>query len=270
MDLLHEISSYKESRILSVSKKRLFPDKFGKYKVCYLSDIHHGSKFAVFEPVKDLIRKCLLEHIYVTLGGDLIEGATRNSVGGGVYEQDLEPGEQLFEIRDLLNPLVEKGLLVSNRRGNHEDRFKKEVGIDVSAVLSDLLHIPYLGTGGFDVFRVGNITYNSYYTHGCGGSKYIHTKMKKLRDLSEYVEGYDIFAMGHVHDLLSWIIVKKKLDKKKRKQIEEEKLCLITGHYLSHAMSYADNVLAPGRMGSPIVTLGSEERSFETELFEVK
>jgi predicted phosphodiesterase len=235
-------------------------------KLCFLSDIHLGSIFCDRDSLDKTVSKCLDENISVLLGGDLIEAATRNSIGSGVYDQNMNPNEQILQIMEIIKPLAQKGLVKSIIRGNHEDRFKKDVGIDICSMIAYTFSIPYMGSGGFHYIMVDDENYVIYYEHGSGGSKFVHTKISKVSSVAKYIEDFDIFAWGHMHDLVTWQEVKRKMNKRYKTVEKLNRTFLITGHYLNYEGSYANTAsMPPSRIGSPIVTLHGNQHKIEVE-----
>ena len=254
--------------VTSFCRKKLTKTKNGQAKVCLMSDLHIGSIFCNFEAVKKLVKKCYDENIYVILGGDMIEAATRYSVGAGVYEQALNPDEQLGMLLDFFKPLFDKKLIISVMLGNHEFRFKKEVGIDICSILSTTYGVPYLGSGGYNYLIVGDQSYSIYFEHGAGGSRLTHTKMRKVVESSKHIDDFDVFAWGHVHDLVHWTEISFGLDSNKKKKEIREKYYLITGHYLNYDGSYAKaNSMRPAPQGSPILSLHSKMKKIDIGYF---
>lgn len=237
-------------------------------RLCLLSDIHLGSKFCDVKLVRKLVSKCVNEKIYVILGGDLIEFANKFSIGAGMYEQIQNPTDQIFELMDILQPLVDSELLLSIISGNHEDRAYKVLGIEICALIAKMCHISYMGSGGFHYLKLGNEKYTLYYEHGFGGSRYTHTKMKKVIDASKNVEDCDVFAHAHMHDLVQWKEKKRKYNRKNKIVEYIDKLYLITGGFLKYQGSYAQKASFPITVnGSPILNFYTDKHKVDVEFF---
>jgi len=260
-NLKDELEGYNGAEPTSHCSVKLTPDKGKEYvDVAFFSDMHIGCKFCDFGKVKEARDYFLKNRIHVLLGGDLIEGSTRYSIGAGIYEQVLTPTEQFHALVSFFKPLVDEGLVISAIRGNHENRFYKTVGLDITSILCERFNIPYLGVGGFNFVRAGNINYKIYYMHGNGAGKFFHTKAKKVTDGAQFTD-CDIYAWGHVHELAMWHDYHRKCTSKRGVEFVD-KLLLMTGHYLKHSQSYADEAaMKPSRMGSPIVRLSTVEKN---------
>ena len=237
--------------VASLNRQRLEckPDK-PYAELLFMGDVHYGSNNCATDKFLGNLDYCLKERIYILLMGDMLEAATRYSVGAGVYEQ-LSPQQQYEQMLGFLKPLAEAGLLIGYLSGNHEDRIYKETGIDVSKNLCRELKIPYLGQAGWTILYVGDQTYTIYAIHGASGSRFDYTKLKAVMDLSHYFQA-DIIAMGHVHTLLD-NVVERQIVNRTRKIVEVKKChIIVTGHYLKYANSYASaKGYPPAKLGSP-------------------
>jgi len=261
----NEILELEKSNPRKFCTKKLDFKNGKKYvDVMYFSDQHIGSIYCDFSFVKKQRDRCLKENIYVKLGGDLIEGSTRFSVGAGIYEQNLTPHEQLFALISFLKPLSDAGLLISICMGNHDERFKKSVGIDIISIISYILKVPYLGFGGFNYLKVGDENYISFLEHGSGSAKVLSSKMKKVMDASKNIEDFDVFAWGHTHDLFAWKDYKQRYNKKNKNIELIEKQYLLTGSYLNYDFSYANSSSMPiTKLGSPILRFYANQHKIE-------
>jgi len=224
-------------------------------------DLHLGAKNCMLEKAKDNLNYCLKNGIYVFTNGDLIEAATRYSIGDGVYHQ-MNPQDQVDQIEDLLRPLADAGLLLNIGSGNHEARIQKETGIDISKEIAKTLRVPYTGDSIWSLFRVGKQNYTMYSLHGSSGAKFSYTKLKSVVDVLHSFDA-NIVAMGHVHEIMTdWYI--KQCVNLRNKTVEEKKvLVVLTGGYLSYSESYASSKGLPiTKTGSPKLELNGKEFEF--------
>jgi predicted phosphodiesterase len=220
--------------------------------VVFLGDIHWGSPECDRERVVRQVDYCLNNDTYVFLMGDLIENSTRNSVGAGVYEQTINPETQTEEMVALLKPLSNKGLILGSLQGNHEDRTYKDSGFDPGKMIARQLKVPYLGAAGWNLWRVGNQSYQVYTIHGASGSQHIHTKLNVMRTISNNFNA-DVIAHGHFHECVSASILIQDIDKRNKKIIERKKHLIGTGHYLKYEGYAQQKGMSIGKMGSPKV-----------------
>jgi hypothetical protein len=196
--------------------------------------------------------------------GDIIEMATRYSIGAGVYEQKETPNLQIGKAVELLKPLADKGLIIGILSGNHEDRAYKEVGIDVTGFMANQLGVKSLGYACWNLFRVGKQNYTVYAWHGTSAARHDYTKLKVAVDTSAYFD-CDLFCMGHVHACMDNALLSQSIDLRDRTIKESKKFIIITGHYLKYDGGYAQiRGMSPSKLGSPKVKFFTEKKDIHT------
>lgn len=254
-----------------VKEKKLHVHKFDgvqhplpegdRISIVPIHDIHLGainSNVKKFQAYIDYIEST--PDTYTIAIGDMIENATKCSVGMGVYESDFDIDEQIDQIADYLRPLADSGKLLGIMPGNHEYRTMKLVKLDPMYLVAKELGIPYLGWSGYFKFVIGDQVYTAFCHHGSGGAATPGGRLnavRKLRDIAEV----DIYFMGHVHskqtDTDNVYYVDTKDDTIKAK----ERHYIIGGSLLSYFGSYAEMAaLAPAPQGHVRVDLYSTQR----------
>lgn len=238
-----------------------------KKKFLYpLGDIHYGHPNVNLDKLKGYIKWILKHNAWVILMGDLIENSTRASVGAGVYEQIMDPDQQRDEIEELLQPLVDRGLVLGMLTGNHEQRTVNLSGSDPSKILSKIWKVPYLKYGGFFYLTVGDARYIFYATHGSSGASTEGGKIKACIALAEGFEA-DAYLMGHVHSLHDYTGVKFRYNPKRKTVEEVRKHFILTGSFVDHAGSYAQmKTYKPSKIGAPRIRLSGEEKDIHVSL----
>lgn len=238
----------------------------GSAELIFFGDLHYGHPKCDIDRAKDMLEWALDNRVYVLCIGDLLESATRDSIGTGVYDQVVNPQRQMEYIVKLLMPLAKEGLIIGLHNGNHCERIRKTTSIDVAMLMANLLSVPYLGYAGWTMLKVGKQKYSIYSTHGVGGSKFKHTKLKKVADMTEYITA-DIIAYGHVHSLAAEPIIKQMVDKAHNRVIETKGYIVLTGSYLEWSGSYAEMFnMPPGKLGSPKCKFDAEDHNFHFSL----
>jgi len=184
-------------RPIKLNKQVLKP-KSGKHyaEVVFLGDCHFGSPEFDAPRFHAMIDYCVKNKIYVFLMGDLIELATRYSVGGGVYQQSFNGQSQYEQMVEWLMPLADLKLILGTHQGNHEERVYKESGINISKVIARELGVPYLGDACWNTFKIGSEVYAIYSLHGRTGSKFDGTALLALERLAAPFHA-DLVVMGH-------------------------------------------------------------------------
>ena len=222
-------------------------------EVVFFGDWHYGSRECDNKRALAMLKYCLEKKIYVFLMGDLIEAGTRYSVGAGVYQQKLNPQQQMEYIVEQLKPLADAGLILGFISGNHEARIEKETGIDIGKIMAKLLGVRYLGYACWNLFRVGKQNYTVYTLHGSTGSRFVYTKLKAVVDISHSFDA-DLICHAHVHEISSVSQTVQRVDMRNKTIVERKKFLLLTGHYLRYDQGYAQAKGLPiPKMGSPKV-----------------
>jgi hypothetical protein len=208
--------------------------KLGKDKtagVVFLGDLHYGSPQFDLARFLRMIAYCLKNHVYVLLMGDLIEVATKQSVGAGVYEQDSNPDSQFETMVKWLKPLAQAGLILGVHIGNHEERVYKDCGINLGKAFARELQAPYLGDACWSRFKVGKQTYSIYSLHGRTGSRFDGTALLAVERISTSFFA-DLVAHAHAHKCINSIVLMQRTVS--GRVTEHKKHLLITGGYLKY------------------------------------
>lgn len=243
----------KEDKLKSIRLNRrvLKPSNKCFAEVMFLGDVHLGSPQCDVKRFEKNIQYCLDKNRYVCLMGDMVETATRDSVGAGVYEQEFIADDQHEKIIEYLKPLRDKDLLLGCHTGNHEERIYKRVGYNISRSLARELDIPYLGDACWQRFEVGNEAYAIYSLHGRTGAKFDGTALLALERISAPFFA-DLIAHGHAHKCINSIVL---LQRNIGGRItQHKKHLLMTGGYLSYDGGYGQTLGLPiSKLGSPTV-----------------
>ena len=246
-------------RPIRLNQQTLIPKKGQDYaEVVFLGDCHYGSPQFDKPRFIAMIDYCIKNSIYVFLMGDLIEMATRDSVGAGVYEQEYIGQSQYEQMIDLLMPLAQKKLIIGTLNGNHEERAYKATGVNIGKMFARELKVPYLGDACWNMFKVGTQCYSIYSLHGRTGSRFDGTALLALERISTSFY-CDLIVMGHAHKLISSTVIIQKIEHGLVK--EHKKTLLITGSYLKYDGGYAQTVGLPmSKLGSPKVKFFSHRK----------
>ena len=171
-----------------------------------ISDVHIGDKQANLKLFKEVLKKIKEDDsTYTILNGDLCNTALKNSKSD-VYEDNMNPMEQLEQLLDLLEPIKDKILVIST--GNHEDRITKDTNIDITKLTAKQLGIEdryssgwwylYLRFGEKEQGRKAPMCYQITGYHGSGGGRKAGGKANRLQEMSQVVIA-DLYIMGHTH-----------------------------------------------------------------------
>jgi hypothetical protein len=222
-------------------------------------DIHFGSPHSDMDTAGE-VRDWIKKHGALWIGtGDLVECATRESVGAGVYEQVKNPQEQIDEIVPFLKPIREQciGLI----KGNHEERAHKLCGLDLMGIIAHDLDVPYCGWelwGMISRTPISQKTWTVYAVHSSAGNKSGGLALAWTdREIRRYA-GVDIIMRAHSHSKGFDPVSTLTLNASGRNPgvVDEERYLVSTGHFLKRAGSYAaGKALSPKPAGSVAVAL---------------
>jgi len=261
-DTLHHAAS--KSELKPTLNRVVIPGE--RAVIVPMGDPHVGSKYYDRELHREIVSWCVENGAYVIDMGDLLETATKDSVGAGVFEQEDILQGQIEEAVELYKPLTEKGLLLGMHPGNHEYRVFKHSGVDITKLMSQMLGTKYLGWGKLHQLRVGKENYLMYTTHGASGAVMPHTKIKAALRLADVVDA-EIYCHAHVHQLSHHVRNFYRADLKAKKVVEAQKHFLCTGSFLNHWGSYGHmKAYEPMRKGAPKIKLAGDKHQIRVSL----
>lgn len=223
-----------------------------------LGDLHIGSPYFDVRVLKQALERidAERENSRIIIMGDLIESATKTSVGAGVYEQKMMPMEQINKAVEILRPYAD--LIDAVVTGNHEQRIYKMSGVDVMEHFCVKLGIPdrYLGYYGVVKYAWNKRCYNVAVWHGAGGGATTGGALNKIEKQAAMVFA-DVFLMGHVHKRAATMRDLYVPDPQNNRINRITQHFVITGSALDHAGSYAEEMgLPPSTKGFPRIKLG--------------
>lgn len=242
-------------RPMKLNRVELQVNSKGYAPLLFFGDLHWGSAQCQIKQAKAMLDWALKEKVYTLLMGDLLEMSLRDSVGHGVYQQKLNPQEQVEEMIALLQPLADAGLIIGLHTGNHEERITKGTGIDIMKMMSKVLKVPYCGYACWHLIKVGEQNYTMYSTHGSSNSTQSYTKLNAALKIGYFLNS-DIIAYGHTHELSTATRIIQQIDMRSKTIVEKKQYIVMTGSYLGWEGGYAQV------KGLPISKLGSPKAKF--------
>ena len=226
-------------------------------------DIHYGDKSCNWDKAERMIDWIAeTKNTRVILMGDLLNCATKSSVGAAVFDESEHGQSQLDFMIKKLEPIKDK--IYGALTGNHEQRIYNSTGYNPTKILCSKLGCKYYGYGQFVKIKGDNVNYNIYCTHGSSGATLPYTKIKGCLNLSMHKDA-DIYLMGHVHDLQ---LHTQEVERIQYSQvITDKKYYILTGHYLNYHDSYAEmKNMIPSKQGSPVLELGMSEKRIRVKV----
>lgn len=169
----------------------------------FIGDTHIGNKY--FN--KKYLDEALLfaeknrDRTRILLMGDIIEAATKTSVGRAVYDEDYPTYKQFEYAVNIFKPYADLIDLVVE--GNHEERIIKDTSFEIVQEFCHRLGI-YNAYGKFSAIlniKVGELVYSVYAWHGSGGGVTEASAINQLLKMRDRVIAH-VYAMGHIHKLL--------------------------------------------------------------------
>jgi predicted phosphodiesterase len=172
-----------------------------------IADVHLGARECMEQEFIKFIDSIKDKpNVYLVLGGDLINNATRSSVTN-IFEEIMRPADQKKEMSKILAPVAHKILAAVS--GNHERRSGKDADDDPTY---DILckidrEDVYRENMAFVKFQFGdpakngenNPTYTIVVTHGAGGGALTSGAVLKGERFGYAIDGMDALIIGHTH-----------------------------------------------------------------------
>ena len=232
-----------------------------KLATFWMSDVHLGHRQCdegLFNRNLEMIKRNKMPFADL---GDLIENATRNSVGAGVYDQESIADAQIEAAISKYEPVSD--LLKSMQIGNHELRSYIAGGINPTRMMAKRLGTKYGSPGMFHVIKVGKQTYHIYSTHGGSGATTTGGKFNSLKRMGDIFPDTDLVIQGHSHDTLYHSRELKSCDNRGAIKTHKQHM-VMNGAYLDWWGSYGQiKGYAPCNKGNAKITFHGEKKQVE-------
>ena len=233
-----------------------------------ISDVHLGANEHMQRAWERFCIDVLKEpNTYITLGGDLINNATRNSVSN-IFEETMRPSEQKRMMAKMLEPLRDRILCAVS--GNHERRSMKDADdeptYDIMCKL-DLEHL-YRENIAFVKLRIGdkkangqlNPTYTLAVTHGAGGGALTGGTVNRNERFGYAIEGLDALIVGHSHKPIITQPAKLVVDHANNKIACKPFKVVVSTAWLDYGGYAAQKMLIPGSHAMQKITLAGKQK----------
>lgn len=183
-----------------------FPEK-EDITIIPISDVHLGARECMEQQFIDFIDTIKGKpNVYVVLGGDLINNATRSSVSN-IFEETMRPSDQKKCMAKILEPIADRILCAVG--GNHERRSGKDADddpmydilckIDREEVYRENIAFLKIKFGKEGNNKEYNPAYTLAVTHGNGGGALTSGAVLRGERFGYAIEGMDALIMGHTH-----------------------------------------------------------------------
>ena len=263
------------------SIKADLPRELEQIELHIFSDEHIGTRQCDIADVQkriDYVAKT--DNAYCILTGDIIDNATRDSVGD-VYE-GVSPMEQMKTAVRLFAPIKDKILGVTS--GNHCDRSYKKDGVDLMYFFcAELgLHELYDQYGILLFARVGKelqgkrresngsgeirkVCYTIYATHGSAGGRTAGGKANGLARLGGIVNA-DICVISHTHFPMCFKECTYEIDYRNSTTIRKETTFVNSGSALDWGGYSERYSMKPSSKAHPVMWLDGCKRDVRVTL----
>lgn len=196
-------------------------------------------------------------------GGDMIENASKLSVGAGVYQQNLTPQNQFLRAIHQLTGIAHKMLF--GLPGNHEDR-TDQMGFSVASWIALMLEIPYFPDYAFATVKWRGNRFRILAHHGSGAAQTAGGQVMAARRDIAWAKPFDLYWTGHLHNAHVDLLFQTDFDQQTGRAFERNGFVFISPSYIKYFGTYAATKrYSPGTRGLSAVTLRPDGR-IDTDL----
>lgn len=243
-------------------------------KIYPISDVHLGAAEHMESAWREF-RTMVLEDpdAFITIGGDLIDNGTRNSVSD-IFKATMPPSKQKKLMAEMLAPLKDRILCAIP--GNHEGRSGKDADDDpVYDIMCKLdLEDIYRENIAFIKIQCGNLqnngarnpTYVIVVTHGSGGGLLTGGIVNRAERFGYAIDGADILIIGHSHKPFTSQPGKIKIDPHNNKVIIKPFKVVSSTSWLAYGGYAARKNLLPSTFVPQIIRLAGNRREIRVEM----
>lgn len=189
--------------------KQVLSSYAGDHQSIYLipiGDVHFGNRYYNPRYLEEALqfvdrhrKRCRL-----ILMGDLMEVATKTSVGRSVYDENYPTQKQFEKAVETFKPYADLIDLVIE--GNHEERIIRDTSFEIIQEFCHRIdrYDAYGGFSGVVNYRLSSgLVYSVYAWHGATGGTKETSAINGLLGMRERCIAH-IYLMGHTHKLLSF------------------------------------------------------------------
>lgn len=239
-----------------------FPDR-QDITIIPISDVHLGAAEHLEREWENFIWQVNnTPNTYITLGGDLINNSTKNSVAN-VFAETMRPREQKRRMAEMLEPIKDR--ILCTVTGNHESRSGKDADddptydimtkLDLEDIYRENMAFVKLQFGDKNGDGTRNPTYTLVITHGAGGGMLTGGSVNRNERFGYVVDGMDLLIVGHTHKPFVTQPSKIKIDThNNRVSIKPFKVVCSTS-WLEYGGYAARKMLLPSSHAPQVITL---------------
>lgn len=210
---------------------------------------------------------------YITLGGDLINNATKSSVSN-IFEETMRPSEQKKLMAKMLEPLRDRILCAVS--GNHERRSLKDADddptydimckLDIENLYRENMAFVKIQIGRQEASGYANPTYMLVVTHGAGGGIYTGGAVNRNERFGHAIDGADCLIVGHVHKPFVTQPGKIKIDPRNNKVSVVPFKVVSSSAWLDYGGYAAQKMLLPSSHAAQTITLCGKKKEIKVTM----
>lgn len=250
---------------------RHFPEN-NDLTVYPISDLHIGAAEFRYDKWNAFKKQILTEpNSYITIGGDLMNNATRSSVSN-IFEETMRPADQKKWLAQELEPLRDKILCAVS--GNHERRSEKDADdnplydvlckLDIEDRFRENIAFLKIQVGDTEKDGTRNPTYTIVVTHGAGGGILTGATVNRNERFGYVIDGMDCLIVGHTHKGALTKPQKINIDRHNNKVSFKDFAVISATSWLSFGGYAAQKMLLPSSQDLQAVTLCGREKRLVT------
>lgn len=203
-----------------------------KARILGIADVHIGSPQSNFSKLKTILSN-LGENDYVVFLGDVLDNAIVDSVSD-IYEQTMNPEQALYAFTEILD--ICKDRVIGVVSGNHEERTRRRVGVDLLAVVCKERNIAYsqdilvldIAVGeGANRGSKRRVQYTVVCGHGYSSARGIGAKVTASGRIIDVITNGDVYLTAHTHQPSILKLARFEADTRNKK-IQQRNFYLIT------------------------------------------
>lgn len=250
---------------------REFPEN-NDLTIVPISDVHLGAAEHMETEWENFCKEVLDQpNTYVTLGGDLINNATRSSVSN-IFKETMYPSAQKRKMAEMLKPLARDNRILCAVSGNHERRSQKDVDdepmfdimckLDLEDIYRENMAFLKLRIGKTDSDGTRNPTYCLGVTHGAGGGIYTGGAVNRNERFGYIIDGIDGLIVGHTHKGALTKPMKINIDKLNNKITMKPFVVVSSVPWMAFGGYALQKMLLPAQSGDPqkLVLCGTKKK----------
>ena len=235
-----------------------------------ISDVHLGALEHMTREWEMFVSKVLdRPNIYLTLGGDLLDNATKTSIASP-WDNTMRPAEQKKVMAAMLEPIKDRVLCIipgnhcgRNRDVDDEPMYDIACKLDIEDVYRPNMAFVKIQIGSQNGDGTRNPTYMLCVAHGAGSSIYVGGAASKGERFGMAIEGLDCLITGHTHKPADLPNAKIHIDKQNNKISVKPWRHLVCSSWLGYADYAARKLLPPTAYAEQKLILHGKEKAIE-------